>query len=212
MVSPAGPAGRGAAAVRDAKRRLRAEVRARRAARLALGSPATEAVAAGLLASANAAGLLDGLARDAPVGPPRALAAYLAAPGEPDTALLRAACQQQGGQVLLPIPGPDRVLGWALDDGRWVMAQRFPVPQPAGPEVGTGGAALLEHGVGLVLVPALAVDRSGARLGQGGGYYDRLLAELAGAPAAPAVVVVVHDDEVLPAGTVPREAHDVRVA
>ncbi|HEX6887152.1 MAG TPA: 5-formyltetrahydrofolate cyclo-ligase, partial [Candidatus Nanopelagicales bacterium] len=47
---------------------------------------------------------------------------------------------------------------------------------------------------------------------QGGGYYDRLLAELAGAPAAPAVVVVVHDDEVLPAGTVPREAHDVRVA
>jgi 5-formyltetrahydrofolate cyclo-ligase len=210
MVSAPGPAGRAAGEVREAKRQLRAEVRARRAARIERGPQAAEAVAVGLLASARDAGLLDAAAGGA-AGPPPALAAYLAAPGEPDTALLRAAVQQQGGVVLLPIPGPDRVLGWAFDDGRWVMAQRFPVPQPAGPEVGTGAAALLAHGVGLVLVPALAVDRSGARLGQGGGYYDRLLAELAVAPAPPEVVVVVHDDEVLPAGRVPREAHDARV-
>jgi 5-formyltetrahydrofolate cyclo-ligase len=83
---------------------------------------------------------------------------------------------------------------------------------PAGPQVGVGARALVGLGVRVVLVPALAVDRSGTRLGQGGGYYDRLLAELvAGTDARPALVAVVHDDEVLPAGTIPRRSHDVPV-
>jgi 5-formyltetrahydrofolate cyclo-ligase len=76
----------------------------------------------------------------------------------------------------------------------------------------------------MVLVPALAVDRSGARLGQGGGYYDRMLAELASLAQAARhlgsgtaarasaeqvrIVAVVHDEELLPAGAVPREGHD----
>ena len=55
----------------------------------------------------------------------------------------------------------------------------------------------------LVLVPALAVDRQGNRLGRGRGYYDRALAEL---PAAVRVLAVVFDDELL--DDVPTEAHD----
>ena len=43
----------------------------------------------------------------------------------------------------------------------------------------------------LLLVPALAVDRRGVRLGYGGGWYDRLRADPAWA-AVPALVVVPH--------------------
>ncbi|HKR52384.1 MAG TPA: 5-formyltetrahydrofolate cyclo-ligase, partial [Pseudonocardiaceae bacterium] len=57
-----------------------------------------------------------------------------------------------------------------------------------------------------VLVPALAVDRHGARLGRGGGYYDRTL-PLA-APSTP-LVAIVRDDEVLT--SLPVQPHDVPV-
>ena len=53
----------------------------------------------------------------------------------------------------------------------------------------------------LVLVPALAVDGTGMRLGQGGGSYDRALART----SAP-VVAVVFGDEVLE--SLPAEDHD----
>ena len=59
--------------------------------------------------------------------------------------------------------------------------------------------------VELVVVPALAVDRRGNRLGRGAGFYDRALA--GSRPAT--VVAVIYDDELL--DTVPAEAHDVPV-
>ncbi len=90
--------------------------------------------------------------------------------------------------------------------------------------IGSGAECLLAHQVRTVLVPALAVDRAGARLGQGGGYYDRMLAELArlvaqdrhrsggvvgpSRGAGPRLVAVVGDEELLPAGSVPVQRHD----
>ncbi|MCO7197344.1 5-formyltetrahydrofolate cyclo-ligase, partial [Pseudonocardia sp. McavD-2-B] len=59
---------------------------------------------------------------------------------------------------------------------------------------------------GLVVVPALAVDRRGRRLGRGGGFYDRTLA--LAAPGA-LLVVPLHDGELL--DDVPAEDHDVAV-
>ena len=56
----------------------------------------------------------------------------------------------------------------------------------------------------IVLVPALAVDRTGVRLGRGGGFYDRALALCA--PGTP-LVAVVRDGEVL--DSLPAESHDV---
>ena len=58
----------------------------------------------------------------------------------------------------------------------------------------------------VVLVPAVAVDRTGLRLGRGGGSYDRALARV-----GPAILTVapLYDSEVLP--TVPAEPHDQRV-
>ena len=57
----------------------------------------------------------------------------------------------------------------------------------------------------IVLVPALAVDRGGARLGQGGGWYDRALSIL---PEGVPVVAAVFDDEVVEPGLIPVEPHD----
>ena len=55
-----------------------------------------------------------------------------------------------------------------------------------------------------MLVPALAVDRRGMRLGRGGGSYDRALERLEGTSAL--VVALLHEDELLP--VVPAEPHD----
>ncbi len=54
----------------------------------------------------------------------------------------------------------------------------------------------------LILVPGMAFDRSGGRLGRGKGYYDRYLAAASGFKAG-----VCFDDQVV--GEIPREAHDV---
>lgn len=193
----------------QAKRELRARIRLQRVQRAA--DPANRrAVADGLLRAAATAGLLDPQGRPGVVGPV-AIAAYLASAQEPEVGAIRAAVRGAGGRVLLPIPRPQRVLDWAEDDDRSVEVTRLRVLAPAGPTLGSGAACLVAAGVRLVLVPALAVDLTGARLGQGGGFYDVLLAELAASTAAPTIIAVVHDDEVLPAGAIPRDSHDVRV-
>lgn len=196
----------------QAKRELRARIREQRARRAAGPSAAQmrRAVADGLLHAATAAGLLDLQGRTGVVGPVT-IAAYLASSQEPEVSAIRAAVRAAGGRVLLPIPRADRTLDWAEDDDRSVEVTRLRVLAPAGPTVGTGAACLTAAGVRVVLVPALAVDAAGARLGQGGGFYDVLLAELAATAAAPEILAVVHDDEVLPAGAIPRDRHDVAV-
>ncbi|MGB8020311.1 MAG: 5-formyltetrahydrofolate cyclo-ligase [Candidatus Nanopelagicales bacterium] len=198
------------------KQELRRRIRAARAAR---GSAQRQADAAALLATARESGLLRGF-RGLPVGEgadplgpsgsarrvrPITVAAYVAAAGEPDVGRIRSAVRGAGGTVLLPVPGSGGTLDWTVDEGAYRPHDRLPVPVPHGEPIGTGAAALVAHGTDLVLAPALAVDGSGARLGQGGGFYDRLLADLAGRML---VVAVVHDDEVLAAGVVPREEHD----
>lgn len=94
--------------------------------------------------------------------------------------------------VIVPEMLPDKDLDWhELRDGI------------EGARLGLEGIAAAV----LILVPALAVDLFGTRLGQGGGSYDRALARRH--PDA-LVVAVVNDDE---SGdwSLPHEAHDVRV-
>jgi len=166
-----------------------------------------------MLAVLRAAGALDPRGRPGEVGAVT-IAAYIASPGEPDTAAVRAAVRAAGGRVLLPVPLPGRDLGWVLDEGSYAPDPALPVRVPIGPELGRGAPCLIEQAATLVLAPALAVDRSGARLGQGGGFYDTLLAQLAQHVAAArpiGVLAVVHDDEVLAPGMIPRDAHDMPV-
>ncbi|SDQ66222.1 5-formyltetrahydrofolate cyclo-ligase [Quadrisphaera sp. DSM 44207] len=173
------------------KARLRASVRAARRRRT---PQQRERDARALARTAAAAPQVAALPAGAVV------AAYDSRPTEPGTRPLRAALRARGLRVLLPVvpaaPGP---LAWVEDTG------------PDGPPDGPLGVPAGLAAAALVLLPALAVDAAGARLGQGGGHYDRALAALAGAPARPLLVAVVHDEELLARGAVPREAHDVLV-
>jgi 5-formyltetrahydrofolate cyclo-ligase len=133
------------------------------------------------------------------------VALYASVPGEPGTGPLRAALRSAGVRVLLPVVLPDDDLTWAVDDGRTVPPAAKGGPVPATEPLGTDALATADA----VLVPALAVDTLGHRLGQGGGSYDRSLRR---AHPAAAVVALVHDEELLDAAVepVPAQAHDVR--
>jgi 5-formyltetrahydrofolate cyclo-ligase len=61
----------------------------------------------------------------------------------------------------------------------------------------------------LVIVPLIAFDAAGARLGQGGGYYDRTLAELRASKGAPPCVGLAFAGQEVEA--VPREDHDQKL-
>lgn len=178
--------------VRAAKAALRRRLRAARAER----SPQVRA-AAGLALQAAAAVVFE------PAGPALTVTAYAAVDAEPPTDELLEALRRRGVRVLLPVLAENRQLDWAAYAGPGALARSaHGLREPTGPRL--GAAALQEADV--VLVPALAVDRRGTRLGQGGGYYDRALA---GPPRAALVLAVVYDEEVV--DTLPVEAHDVSV-
>ena len=137
---------------------------------------------------------------------PRALSAYLSLPTEPGTDALLAAAQAAGHAVRVPrITGQD--LQWvAVRPDTDLVRGPLGIREPVGPALDADELA----GLALMLVPGLAVDRSGRRLGQGGGYYDRVLASVPShADGGPLLAIVLFDDEVL--DEVPCEAHDCRV-
>jgi 5-formyltetrahydrofolate cyclo-ligase len=136
----------------------------------------------------------------------RCVACYASLPGEPGTAPLREALRSAGIAVLLPIVLEDGHLEWALDEGDLVATDRFGGPEPTGPRLGLEGIGRAQ----VVIVPALAVDTLGNRLGQGAGYYDRTLRLIH--PSVP-VYALLHDSEVLDAAIepVPAQAHDLPV-
>ncbi|MFJ6750784.1 MULTISPECIES: 5-formyltetrahydrofolate cyclo-ligase [unclassified Streptomyces] len=151
-----------------------------------------------------------GAARGAPEGEESAIpvseltvAAYVSIGAEPATGPLLEGLRAAGVRVLLPVLLPDNDLDWAPYEGpdRLVKAGRGlwePAAAPVGPEAVTAAD--------VVLLPGLAVDRRGLRLGRGGGSYDRVLARLEPAGVDPALVVLLYDTEVL--ATVPAEPHD----
>lgn len=137
---------------------------------------------------------------------PLTVAAYVSIGNEPSTRALLDRLRAAGVRVLLPVLLPDNDLDWARYEGagRLVRAGRGllePASGRLGPEAVTGAD--------VVLLPGLAVDGRGLRLGRGGGSYDRVLARLERAGADPALVVLLYDTEVL--ARVPAEPHDRHV-
>jgi 5-formyltetrahydrofolate cyclo-ligase len=125
----------------------------------------------------------------------RRVLAYRAVPGEPDVAALR-----ESFELLAPRarfrPAPHLTLHpWATA----TELSRFGALQPPADAPRLG----LET-VDAVLLPSLAFDQRGVRLGYGGGFYDRLLPGFTGL-----TVGVVW--EALVVDILPHEAHDLRV-
>lgn len=137
----------------------------------------------------------------------RTVAAYVSVGSEPGTRALLDALHARGVHVLLPVLLADNDLDWGTYDGpdSLVSVQlggRMTLLEPAGGRLGPEGVL----GADAVLLPGLAVDGRGMRLGRGGGSYDRVLARLERAGAAAALVVLLYDSEVV--GHVPEEPHD----
>ncbi|WP_405898275.1 5-formyltetrahydrofolate cyclo-ligase [Streptomyces sp. NBC_00727] len=140
------------------------------------------------------------------LGGARTVAAYVSVGREPGTRALLDALRARGVRVLLPVLLTDNDLDWAPYEGAegLVKAGRG-LLEPAGERLGPD--AVLEADA--VLLPGLAVDARGMRLGRGGGSYDRVLARLTAAGATPALVVLLYANEV--AERVPAEPHDFPV-
>lgn len=137
----------------------------------------------------------------------RTVAAYVSVGSEPGTLALLDALRARGVRVLLPALLPDNDLDWGAYTGESSLARvrhggRMELFEPSGERLGP--AAVTEADV--VLLPGLAVDARGMRLGRGGGSYDRVLARLDRAGARPVLVVLLYDPEVV--DRVPEEPHD----
>jgi 5-formyltetrahydrofolate cyclo-ligase len=125
------------------------------------------------------------------------IAAYLSVGTEPESVGLVYALWKRGSYVLLPVLLADKDLDWASYEGPDSLQ---PGPhgllEPSEPGRGTGAIRSAD----LIIVPALAADRRGNRLGRGGGCYDRALSRVG--PGVP-TIALLYDDELLdeiPAG------------
>ena len=116
------------------------------------------------------------------------IATYISYGDEPSTADLNATLLKNGKYLYLP-----RIIGNDLEWVQWKgdSSQLKPsklsknILEPSEPAI--SDQSLIE----LIIVPALRIDRSGNRLGQGGGFYDRSLSRLNGWS-----IGLIHPDEI----------------
>ena len=196
------------------KTTLRAEVRSRRRARRT-GAPTLEA---SLTPDFSRSPIpvrdraeAEGIARQigalaSSMGGVSLPALFAPTPLEPDMSLALGLFER----ALLPVLRDEA--GSPLGEPRWGLWEAGQAlvtlgRPPAQPDGEARGAESLKE-ADLIVIPALAASVDGTRLGQGGGWYDRALMHRS--PDTP-VVTAIFDDEVLEAGIIPAEPHDVPV-
>lgn len=176
------------------------------------------------------------------IHPDAVVAGYLPMRGEPDLLAFLNRHSSEAGVVYLPVvPSAGRELKWAAWTPETPLRQHSTMPlREPDPELtvvddlqqmfrrasGLGSDALNREAAPyqqahhrpanlVLLVPALALDTSGARLGQGGGYYDTTLEQLPllveqHPQVRCEVIAVVHSEEVMEQGAFPVQPHDLR--
>ncbi|MGP0221936.1 MULTISPECIES: 5-formyltetrahydrofolate cyclo-ligase [unclassified Paenarthrobacter] len=139
-------------------------------------------------------------------GTEASFAIYVGVAHEPPTLPLIASLYDAGHRVLLPVCEAGRRLSWVYwtPDTAFVRSDFAPIDEPEGERLDSSVAA----GVAGIFMPATAVDRDGNRIGQGGGYYDRLLQGFDASGGRPPTIAVVYDDDLLPSGAIPAEEFD----
>lgn len=183
-------------AVPTDKQTLRRQLRAQRRSLAPQRDRGADAVAIAAAASAvlDTLPLQPSAAREHPAyGGPSCVAIYRSLPHEPPTEALAEMLHARGVVVIVPETLPDLDLDW----------HELRTDGSEGPRLGLEGIAAAH----VILAPALAVDTSGTRLGQGGGCYDRALTRR----RSDAVVVAIVNDDEYAARPLPRDGHDVRV-
>ena len=118
--------------------------------------------------------LANQVARLQPFRTSRRIACYLANDGEIDPTYVVHAAWKMRKRVYLPVLSPfQRKLYFApYQDGMEMHINRFGIPEPACSPVNW----LRPWQLDLMLLPLVAFDGNGNRLGMGGGFYDRSLA------------------------------------
>jgi 5-formyltetrahydrofolate cyclo-ligase len=131
------------------------------------------------------------------------VAAYVSVGTEPGTGPLLEELRALGRRVILPMLLPDNDLDWAVYDGPAGLERAGRgLLEPSGRPLGPDAVATAD----VVLTPGLAVDRSGMRLGRGGGSYDRALGRV---PLGTFTCTLLYDGELL--DEVPAASRDRRV-
>jgi 5-formyltetrahydrofolate cyclo-ligase len=133
------------------------------------------------------------------------ICAYVPVGSEPGSTAMLDALTGLGARVLLPVAREDEAgiplpLQWGEYRAGGLVDARFGLREPGPPWLGIDAITAAS----VVLVPALAVDLAGVRLGRGAGFYDRSLSQ---ADPAARLVAVVRDDELV--DRLPGEDHDV---
>ena len=127
---------------------------------------------------------------------------YMALPQEVQTAAILAAGRRQGKRMAVPVVKPYGLVAAELPAGELQFQPGpFGVPEPA-----VGTAFISPEDIDCVLVPGIAFDHRGARLGFGKGYYDRFLCRL---PATAHVCGLAFSLQIV--DHVPDMPHDVRM-
>jgi len=132
----------------------------------------------------------------------QSVATYLSFGTEPSTTEFISSLLDDGIEVLVPKILPDETLAWYKWDGVRSTTSSLGMKEPDESKLEVISIQLAD----LLLIPALAVDRMGNRLGRGKGYFDRELSVLSGSK----VYAVCFEDEVLE--VLPSEVHDQRVS
>jgi 5-formyltetrahydrofolate cyclo-ligase len=127
------------------------------------------------------------------------IAAYVSIGSEPGTGALLESLAGMGKRVIVPVVLPDLDLDWGTwhGPGSLVSARRG-LLEPVD-RLGLEAIATAD----VVLAPGQAVSATGARLGQGGGCYDRALGRV---PVGTPIACLLYDDEV--GLDVPVDDHD----
>ncbi|MCP4743476.1 MAG: 5-formyltetrahydrofolate cyclo-ligase [Actinomycetales bacterium] len=128
------------------------------------------------------------------------IACYLARDDEPPTWDLINDVRRAGGRVVLPRISDDDLVWVEMTDNTRMVTNTWGIDEPEGPQAPTPPAVWI--------IPALAVDADGYRLGQGGGFYDRALAQRLSEDNALVIAVIFEDESVM---HVAHEDHDQRV-
>ncbi|MDA8621859.1 5-formyltetrahydrofolate cyclo-ligase [Psychrosphaera sp.] len=124
--------------------------------------------------------------------PSQSIALYLANDGEINTAPLIEHLRELDTPLLFPVLHPfcsgylnfqyvNRLTAWTTN--------KYGITEPAPNALATANLSNID----IIFMPLVAFDTDGNRLGMGGGYYDRTLAQLNQLSKKPALVGLAHD-------------------
>ena len=125
------------------------------------------------------------------------IASYISYEDEPDTSKLNSTLLREKKTLLLPRMTKDGLEWITWDGSSESLSLKKKIKEPTGDPISDLSV------IDCVIVPALRIDRSGFRLGQGGGYYDRALPQLRAWS-----IGLIHPDEIS-SEDLPREVWDI---